>query len=97
MNRLVNLSDEIALAARLQNRACDFHRTRLLSDMAFVIRTSRGWFPSRFLVMAMAMQELEVGKPIRPAQSLGLNVIYFQHILRAKEEAADPTFPLLVL
>ena len=36
------LSDGVAPAARLQNRACDFRRTRLLSDTPFVIRHPDG-------------------------------------------------------
>ena len=34
--RTVNLSDGVAPAARLQNRACGFHRTRLLSSPTLV-------------------------------------------------------------
>ena len=37
---MVNLSDEVALAARLQNRTCTFRRIRLLNGLAVVISTS---------------------------------------------------------
>ncbi len=46
----VNLSDGVAPAARLQNRACHFHGTRLLSNPILVMDTpSRGALRPVFL------------------------------------------------
>ena len=41
---IVKLSRMIAHQTRLQNRACDFHRTRLLNNVAFVIVPTAGVF-----------------------------------------------------
>jgi hypothetical protein len=52
----VNLSEGIASPARLQNRACDFHRTRLLKGRVVVINTSclRCSYPM-YLVVAVTV------------------------------------------
>ncbi len=45
LGRSLNSAGGSPLPTGLQNRACDFHRTRLLNGMALVMGTScRGWF-----------------------------------------------------
>ena len=57
----VNLSDRVTPAARLQNRACDFRRTRLLNVFCFVMQHG-----TRDCMVTVSVEQLEVGLLVVP-------------------------------
>src|SRR2546428_12475773 len=60
----LNSAEGAPLSTGLQNRACQFPGTRLLSDIALVVSTSfRGYVPMHVLVTD-AMQEFQGVEPV---------------------------------
>ena len=57
----VNLSERVAPSARLQNRACDFRRTRLLNVFCFVMQHG-----TRDSLVTVSVEQLEVGLLVVP-------------------------------
>ena len=57
----VNLSERVASSARLQNRACDFRRTRLLNVFCLVMQHG-----TRDFLVTVSVEQLEVGLPVVP-------------------------------
>jgi len=62
--------------------------TRLLSDVAFVRRTWTVRVVRRLAIVTMAVQQLEIGAPIRSPTASGEDVIHFHPIALRKEQAA---------
>ena len=75
------LSRDVAIPTRLQNRACAFRVTRLLSNAAFVSRTPAALFLSRFASMTMPMQQLQVVEASTPALGFGNDMIDFDGVV----------------
>src|ERR1700747_373763 len=60
----LNSAEGSPLSTGLQNRACQFPGTRLLSDIALVVSTScRGYVPMH-VIGADEMQEFQVAEPV---------------------------------
>src|SRR5712691_5436566 len=57
----VNLSERVTPSARLQNRACDFRRTRLLNVFCFVMQHG-----TRDSLVTVSVEQLEVGLLVVP-------------------------------
>ena len=55
----VNLSERVTPSARLQNRACDFRRTRLLNVFCLVMPHG-----TRDVLVTVSVEQLEVGLPV---------------------------------
>ena len=85
----------------IQNRACAFQRTRLLSAWSFVIDTSRfvcsnhRYILSSFLIVAMSVVHPLVADVVPPTQSRWYGVIDFQGVSVLKVEATSWTLPFL--
>src|SRR5262249_15568555 len=62
---LVNLSERITPPARLQNRACDFRRTRLLNVFCFVMQHG-----TRDGMVTVSVEQLEVGLLVVPVVTI---------------------------
>ena len=71
--------------------------TRLLSDVAFVIRTRTVSVARRLVVVAMAVEQLEVVSPIYPPTPARDDVIDFHPIVLRKEQSTLRTLSLLSL
>src|SRR5216684_266655 len=91
------LSRSVATPARLQNRACDFRRTRLLSTAAFVKRTSTAIFSRRLVVVTMSMEELKVSEGMRAPLTAGDHVVDLQSLSLCEEQSAGWALSLLAL
>jgi hypothetical protein len=74
-----------------------FHVTRLLGHLAIVIRTCGQLVSGRFLIMAMAMEQLKVVEGILTTSSQWDNVIHFHQISFSKVQPTLPAFSLLFL
>ena len=59
--RRVNLSERVTPSARLQNRACDFRRTRLLNVFCFVMQHG-----PRDCMVTVSVEQLEVSLLVVP-------------------------------
>ena len=59
--KIVNLSDRVTPAARLQNRACDFRRTRLLDVFCLVMQHG-----PRDCMVTVSVEQLEIRLLIVP-------------------------------
>jgi hypothetical protein len=75
------LSRDVAPPTRLQNRACAFRSTRLLSHAASVSRTPTALCLSRFTSMTLPMPQLQVVKASTPAWGFGHDVIDFDGVV----------------
>ena len=91
---VVNLSEEVTSPARLQNRTCEFPRIRLLTD--WILDTDTGHSVCMAFIMAVPMQQTLVAEFFPSTQTLGDQVINFNHICILEEEAAPPAGAVLL-
>src|SRR3989454_7540261 len=85
----LNSAEGSPLSAGLQNRACQFPSTRLLSDIALGMSTLfRGSVPMS-LIMADEVEEFQVVKPVILA--IAVFVMDFRRIIHGEEELAVRT------
>ena len=91
----MNSAEGSPLSTGLQNRACQFPGTRLLSDSALVMSTSgRGYVPVHVLV-ADAMQELQVAEPV--VLVVTVFMVDCCLLLHGEEQSAVPPSSALML
>ena len=90
------LSRDVATPTRLQNRACAFRVTRLLSNAASVSRTTAALFLSRFASMTMPMQQLQVVEASTPALGFGNDVIDFDGVVLGEIQSTSAASSLLM-
>src|SRR2546428_10772299 len=91
----LNSAEGLPLSTGLQNRACQFPGTRLLSDIAFVMRSScRGYVPVHVIV-ADAMQELQVAEPV--VLVVTVFMVDCCLLLHGEEQSAVPPSSALML
>ncbi len=70
----------LPLPARLQNRACDVNRTRLLNNRVPVIDTSLGMERRMPLVVTMSMKRLFIPESVISSQRCGKDVVEFNQV-----------------
>ena len=87
---VVNLSMEVTLHARLQNRTCRFHGIRLLNYLVVVIHTS---FVN--IVMTVAMQQSEISFHV--VYMISIFMMNFQYVIMLINQFAVPAFSSLPL
>src|SRR4029453_9447117 len=91
----LNSAEWAPLSTGLQNRACQFPGTRLLSDIALVVSTScRGYVPMHVIV-ADAMQEFQVAEPV--VLVVTIFMVDFCLLIHGEEQSAMHTSSALML
>src|SRR3989442_9515169 len=91
----LNSAEGSPLSTGLQNRACQFPGTRLLSDIALVMSTScRGYVPVHVIV-ADEMQEFQVVEPV--VLVVTVFMVDFCLLLHGEEQSAVPKSSALML
>src|SRR6266702_795930 len=91
----LNSAEGSPLSAGLQNRACEFPSTRLLSDIALGLSTLfRGSVPM-YLIMADEVEEFQVVKPVILA--LAVFVMDFCLLIHGEEALAGRTSSTLMM